>query len=284
MTTTVLVILCSIPTCVKRSGMSCSQTIYFEEKLTMKILFETVSKKANVSLVSTFLVLTVYLTVQAQAQSGSTNIIRPPLAKSRVEGSQIAKPGSYSAKVGDLLELEYSYPVIPEAMPTKLDAKSSDSTVLSSDSDVKTVVVPGLMGAGKKAFWFSAKSPGKCTITLSIDGNQYVYSISVENGEEDSTKPDLCRAVYTAIQFKGKVFIFANGVHPTAGFKTYFEKANIAVWPPRYSLMCESPSGSVAQVLTPYSVQTSFEAAQPVESVIITDSDGTQTLKVIRLK
>ena len=98
------------------------------------------------------------------------------------------------------------------------------------------------------------------------------------------TAPDLCRGAYSAVQVKNKVYIFGNGVHPTAGYRTYFEKAKIAIWPPQHSLMCSKPSGVAAQVLTPFSVQTSFDANDPVESVIVTDANGKQTIKVIQLK
>ena len=201
----------------------------------------------------------------------------------KVGGTQIAKPGDYRAKVGDVLELEYSYPVIPAAMPKELKSTSSDNDVLGADSP-KTVVVPGLMGAGKKAFCFRATKAGSSNVSITIDSNEYHYSITVDRADGDTGKPKLCKAIYTAIQFKGKVYIFANGVHPTVGYRAYFERAMIAIWPPQFSLMCEKPAGVVAQVLTPFSVQASFEADDPVEAVTITDSDGKQTIKVIQLK
>lgn len=224
------------------------------------------------------------LTNSGIAQVTPTRIVRPMQVDAKVGGTQIAKPGSYTVAVGDLLELEYSYPVVPAAMPKELNSKSSDADVLAGDSAPKNVVVPGLMGAGKKAFCFHTLAPGNSTVTLNIDGNEYQYSITVERSGGDTTEPELCKAVYTAIQFKGKVYIFGNGVHPTAGCKTYFKKAMIAIWPPQHSLMCEKPSGVVAQVLTPFSAQTSFDAEEPVESVTITDSNGKQTVKVIQLK
>ena len=228
------------------------------------------------------LILSAGLCNKTQAQA-NTSIIRPLLVDGKTGGTQIAKPGNYRVTAGDTLELEYSYPVVPAAMPKELSSTSSDSNVLSTDG-VKTVVVPGLMGEGKKAFCFRAMKAGASNITITIDGNEYHYSITVDRAEGDTGTPELCKAVYTAIQVQKKVYIFANGVHPTAGYRTYFEKARIAIWPPQFSLMCEKPTGVVAQVLTPFSAQTSFNADEPVESVTITDSDGKQTIKVVQVK
>ena len=216
-------------------------------------------------------------------QDSSSSIIRPMLVDGKVGGAQIARPGDYRVTAGDTLELEYSYPVVPAAMPKELSSTSSDTNVLSTNG-AKTVVVPGLMGAGKKAFCFRATNAGTSNVTIMIDGNEYQYSITVDRVEGDTGTPELCKAVYTAIQVQKKVYIFANGVHPTAGHRTYFEKAKIAIWPPQFSLMCEKPIGVVAQVLTPFSAQTSFNANDPVESVTITDSDGKQTIKVNQVK
>jgi hypothetical protein len=220
---------------------------------------------------------------QVQGQQ-NPSIVRPLLVDAKVDGTQIAKQGDYRVAVGDLLELQYSYPVIPAAIPKQLSSTSSEGDVLSSDGNAKTVVVPGLMGAGYKAFCFRAMKVGTANVTIAIDGHDYQYSVTVENTEGDTGNPELCNAVYTAIHVQNKVYIFANGVHPTAGHRTYFEKAKIAIWPPQFSLMREKPTGVVGQVLTPFSAQTSFDADDPVDAVTITDNDGKQTIKVIQLK
>ncbi len=218
------------------------------------------------------------------AQDTSPSIVRPHKVDAKIGGAQIAKPGSYTVSVGDSLELEYSYSVTPRAMPKELGFKTSESGALDTTKPVvKNVVAPGLMGAGTKAFCFVAANPGTETITLNIDGNEYTYSITVESSASDTTNPELCQGAYSAIQFKGKVYIFGNGVHPTAGYRTYFEKAKIAIWPPQFSLMCVKPSGVAAQVLSPFSAQISFAAHEPVESVIVTDSNGQQTIRVTQL-
>ena len=274
-----------------QAGFSVSDRIgaAFRRAALLRHSFSTLDLKKEISMKMFFLTLCLlglssFVGPAAHAQDTSTNIVRPMLVDAKVNGAQIAKPASYSVAVGDRLELEYSYPVVPPAIPKTLTSESSDADVLVGKSGPKNVVVPGLMGAGKNAFCFHAKSQGNSTVTLNIDGKRYQYFVSVERSGGDPPNPELCKAVYTAIQFKGRVYIFANGIHPTAGYKTYFKRAMIAIWPPQYSLMCEKPSGVVAHVLTPFSAQTSFEAEQPVASVIITDKGGKQTIKVVQMK
>lgn len=49
------------------------------------------------------------------------NVLRPVQVDGNVKGTKISKPGKYRACVGDLIELEYSYPVVPGAIPKKVD-------------------------------------------------------------------------------------------------------------------------------------------------------------------
>lgn len=229
--------------------------------------------------------ITAFISVPAFAQHTLGTIVRPLKVDARVSGTQIAKPGNYTVAVGDLLEFEYSNPVVPHAMPKKLDFRISDANVLDAiEPVVKNVVSPGLMGNSTKAFCFRAANPGTESLTLIVDSHEYQYSITVEQSGDDATKPELCKGVYSAVQFRGMVYVFANGVQPTAGYQTYLERAKIAIWPPQYSLVCLKPSGVAAQVITPFSVRASFKAEEAVESIIVTDSASKQTIKVVQLK
>ena len=218
------------------------------------------------------------------------NIIRPVLVDGEVDGTQIAKPGEYQVTVGDLIELEYSYPTVPTAIPKELRFRSSVRSVVGSTGVAKEVIVPGLTGVSKKAFCFRATSEGTSEVTLNIDGNQYQYSITVEGAAEGEEaggglhKPRLCKATYTAIQLQGTVYIFAQGTHPTPGYTTFFKKAPIRVFPPQFSLMCKKPNGMVTQVLAPFSASTSFRSPQLVESVTITDSEGQHVVEVMQIE
>ena len=230
-------------------------------------------------------IIAAFSAVPLLAQDASPTIVRPQKVDAKVAGAQIAKPGSYHLNVGNVLDLGYSFSVTPQSMPNQLEFKTLGSGVFdSSKSVIKNVVAPGLMGSGSKAFCFSAVKAGSETITLSIDGNEYTYTITVEGSGNDNSNPELCQGVFSAVQFQGRVYLFANGVHSTSGYRTYFEKAKIAIWPPQFSLKCVKPSGVVAQVLTPFATQASFAADEPVESVVVTDSNGKQTIKVVQFK
>lgn len=227
--------------------------------------------------------LILLLSISAFAQDHEPCIVRPFKVEAKVSGAEVARPGSYDVSVGDYLEFEYSFPVVPDAMPQKLDFHVSNDDVLdATEPVVRDVVAPGLMGTGAKAFCFRAANPGTTTLKLRIDDNEYQYSVTVESAHDDPPEPKLCPGAFSAIQRQGRVFIFANGVHPSAGHRTMLAKAAIAIWPPQFSLTCKPPSGASAQVLSPFSAQVSFEAPDPVEAVIITDSNGQHTIKVIQ--
>ena len=94
-------------------------------------------------------------------------------------------------------------------------------------------------------------------------------------------KPELCReAEYRAEQADGKVTIFAQGEHPTAAWKVAFEQLPIRIFPPQFRLVCFPPSGLAAQVITPFTTQTSFDADQPVKVVIVHDERGQHRVPV----
>lgn len=107
-------------------------------------------------------------------------VIRPAKDKAQVDGCQVSKPGDYTATIGDLIELEYSYPVVPTAIPKKVDFKLTlIGAVANSPLGVRNVSTPKLLGAHTIAFYFEAKKTGEDTITLEIDGKGYPYNFKV---------------------------------------------------------------------------------------------------------
>ncbi len=89
-----------------------------------------------------------------------------------------------------------------------------------------------------------------------------------------------CTARYAAQQVPGFVVIFANGVHPTAGFEVRFEQSAAAVFPPQFTLLHVKPTGMVAQVISPFSVMTSFPAGQKIDRVEVRDANGSHDVPV----
>jgi hypothetical protein len=107
-------------------------------------------------------------------------VIRPAQEEAKVKGCRIATPGHYDVNVGDLIELDYTYPVVPAAIPKKLDHKQTGvGAVAKSPVGFRTVVSPKLLGGGTVAFYFDAKKEGEETVTLIIDGAEYQYTFKV---------------------------------------------------------------------------------------------------------
>jgi hypothetical protein len=223
----------------------------------------------------------VVFSLELSAQNSGATIIRPAKVDAKIEGTSIAEPGDYAINIGDLVDLGYTYPVVPAAIPKKLSFKLSEDGILQPcDPTVFDVVTPELVGSGSKTFCYKAVDSGRVSLTLTIDENSYDYSFDVQARQGKSA---LCVGIFTAVQFEGTVFIFGNGVHPTSGYRTYFKKSAITIWPPQHSLMCEKPDGASPQVLTPFLVCTSFKAEEKVEFVIVHDKNGKHRVNVTQL-
>ncbi len=96
-----------------------------------------------------------------------------------------------------------------------------------------------------------------------------------------SGKPELCKDVkYRAEQKAGRVTIYATGSNSTSGWKNRFEQLPIRIFPPQFRAVCVKPTGIVAQVITPFAIETSFQAKQAVPHVIVHDADGQHKLTV----
>lgn len=95
-----------------------------------------------------------------------------------------------------------------------------------------------------------------------------------------SPAPELCAAEYTATRVPpvldgpAKVFITAQGAHPTSGYRVMFHQSPTDVYPPEFSLWHIRPSGIVLEVLTPFTELVVFDETNRVESVVIVDATG----------
>lgn len=233
------------------------------------------------------LAITCSFLTQASALIGNDvpTIVRPIQIDAKKRGCLIGKPDDYVIAVGDKFQIEYSFPETPNTTPNKISYKMTNQKTIGIDKPViRSIVTPKVMGTRTKSICFRGTNTGKVLLTIVIDDHEYDYSLTVVG--VDSGKPDFkkCRGSYFAIQTRGTVFVFANGVHPTAGYETDLKKANIAIWPPQFNLQCRKPSEVVAQVVTPFSVQASFESEGPVKSVVIHDLDGQHPIKVVQQK
>jgi len=136
----------------------------------------------RISLVTLCLIgVTLQPTTMADGLEGAVGtVIRPAQEEAKAKGCKIAATGNYEVSVGDLIELDYTYPVVPDAIPKKLEHKQTDTgAVAKSPLGFRTVISPKLFGAGTIAFYFDAKKAGEETVTMIIDGTEYKYNFKV---------------------------------------------------------------------------------------------------------
>jgi hypothetical protein len=69
-------------------------------------------------------------------------------------------------KVGDTVEIEWTYPVVPGAIPSGASGKSDADAVKFVEVD--RVVIPKRVGAGRLVAVFKAEKEGKATLTFEI--------------------------------------------------------------------------------------------------------------------
>jgi hypothetical protein len=125
--------------------------------------------------------LPLLLATTAPAVEGVKGVtVRPAQEKAKVEGCKVAKPGDYEIAVGDLIELDYTYPIVPTALPNKAEFTITlIGAVVGSPIGTRLVTTPKMVGASTIAFYFDAKKEGEDTVTLKIDTATYVYNFKV---------------------------------------------------------------------------------------------------------
>jgi hypothetical protein len=114
--------------------------------------------------------------------------------------------------------------------------------------------------------------------------NQVDPSKKTEAQPQKVAQAELCNASgdvkYTATWQKGLVKLSASGSHPTAGYRVFFEQSMLMIYPPEFSLKHQRPTEMAAQVITPFSVQTSFKAEEKPQAVIVFDAKGRSRVTV----
>ena len=80
---------------------------------------------------------------------------------------------------------------------------------------------------------------------------------------------------YDALVVDNTVYVIASGVNPTSGWKSYFNKSHLAIYPPEFSFIQEAPCGIALQVITSFSAETHFGYKIPKPtSIKVTDATG----------
>ena len=91
---------------------------------------------------------------------------------------------------------------------------------------------------------------------------------------------ELCEGTYRAEKLPGTVLVFAGGIHPTSGYQTFWAEDSPNRVPIQLSLWHVRPTGPVLQVITPFSVCTSFQTTHDVANVSIRDASGVHVVAV----
>mgnify|MGYP000905681768 CR=1 FL=1 len=112
------------------------------------------------------------------------NVIRPEKVDAKVKGCFVSKPGRYEAEPGDLIELEYTYPVVPVAWPKSVHRETDRGAIYPSQLGIRRLVVPDLIGTGTYVFYFEAKHAGKGTAFVVIDNVKYEYVFDVKKNRK----------------------------------------------------------------------------------------------------
>lgn len=76
------------------------------------------------------------------------NVIRPRRVDAKVPGCFVSEPGHYKAAPGDLIELEYTYPVVPGGEPSEVHRETDKGAIYVSPLGIRHLIVPNLVGTG----------------------------------------------------------------------------------------------------------------------------------------
>lgn len=96
----------------------------------------------------------------------------------------------------------------------------------------------------------------------------------------DKTGWELATGEFRAHRSGNTVTISAVGQNNTAGYQVQLAREPMKIFPPQFALHRKRPAGFAAQVITPFSVCTSFKANTPVEFVTVRDSKGEHRVRV----
>ena len=88
---------------------------------------------------------------------------------------------------------------------------------------------------------------------------------------------ELCHGAYSATQFGDVITVFAVGLHPTTGYRVYFEPYRM---PNTFALVHERPQGIVGQLMTPFAVHISNRHVGEIKSVLVVDAVGKHDVPV----
>src|SRR5215207_2029226 len=88
----------------------------------------------------------------------------------------------------------------------------------------------------------------------------------------DKTGWDLGTGEYRVRREGNTLTVSASGQNSTAGYQVQLAREPMKIFPPQFALQRKRPTGFAAQVITPFSVCTTFKSSTPIDFVIVRDS------------
>jgi hypothetical protein len=209
---------------------------------------------------------------------------------------QTPPPRAYHPKLDDIVQADYTYPVVPGAVLDNLlvhiegDSLTLAGVVRTSD--------PQHLGVAAISAFLTPKSTTLAKVTFTpVRGGGPGVPITVDflpleiasraaapaalssAGGSPASQLD---AAYSAYQVPCGVVLVAQGRVPTTGYQVHLKQLPIDIWPPQYRLeiIPPAPGTIVGDIVLPFRATAYFEAQQAVKSVNVEDADGKHAVPV----
>lgn len=100
---------------------------------------------------------------------------------------------------------------------------------------------------------------------------------------KNSKKESALAESFMAVQLKTNVILIAQGTNNTSGYHVFFEKSLIAIFPPEFILFQIPPTVISSDVITPFTVATSFQSNEIIQHLSVHDKSGKHIISVIKI-
>ncbi len=100
------------------------------------------------------------------------------LTRIEKNGGNAGTEDKIHVKVGDVIEIDWTYPIVPASLPTKVKASSDNEAV--TKTDIRRIVRPKLVGTGTLGAFFKAAKIGKATLTFEISSGEHGVILKTE--------------------------------------------------------------------------------------------------------
>jgi hypothetical protein len=138
------------------------------------------------------------------------------------------------------------------------------------------------------AVLLTTNSPGSCSVTVTAEladktkkDVPFEFIITGQELRREAKTKAHAAATYRAEWDHKKLTVTASGMNPTLGWKNELSILPFDVYPPEFRFTQTPPQGIAAQLVTPFSVSITTEAATQIDHIFVTDSTGRYRVPVI---